>query len=200
VRELLGPGGAATIDPGRVWVAGLSAGGAMAGTLAATHPDLFTAVAVHSGIAHGAADGMGAAFKAMATGAPGSALGRFPHPVPAMVVHGDADRTVAPANGERVSAQWMAANGVTGPPAWTREGQVPGGHAFTRERWTDGGGRPLHETLTVHGMGHAWSGGTPGGSYTDPRGPDATGAIVAFFAEATAAAPAAAAGRLAQPK
>lgn len=187
VRELTAPGAPAAIDPRRVWVAGLSAGGAMAATLAATHPELFTALAVHSGIAHGAADGMGAAFKAMAVGAEGVPLGRFPHPVPTLVLHGDADRTVAPANGERVSAQWMAANGVAGSPTWTREGHVAGGHAFTRARWTDPRGRPLHETLTVHGMGHAWSGGTPGGSYTDPRGPDATGAIVAFCAEATAA-------------
>ena len=191
VRELVATGSHGTIDPRRVFVAGLSAGGAMAATMAATHPDLFAALAVHSGLAHGAADGMGGAFKAMAGGANGAAIGRLPYPIPTMVVHGDADRTVARVCGEQVLAQWMAANGVTGPPDSTVRGRVPGGHAFTRSRWTDRRGAPVHERLIVEGMGHAWSGGTAGASHTDPRGPDATAAILAFFAEATAAAPAA---------
>ena len=202
VRALLDGEERATIDPRRVFVAGLSAGGAMAGTLAATHPDLFAALAVHSGLTHGAAEGMGPAFTAMAHGAQGAAIGRLPHPIPTMVIHGSADRTVAPVNGEQVLAQWMAANGVDGPPASTVRGRVPGGHAFTRSRWTGRGGRLLHEQLIVDGMGHAWSGGTAGGSYTDPQGPDATAAILAFFAE-SAAPPAdapAPRGLLPQPK
>jgi poly(hydroxyalkanoate) depolymerase family esterase len=193
-----------TIDPARVFVAGLSAGGAMAAVLAAAYPDLFSAVAVHSGVAYRAAVGMGAAFSAMSRGAaePGrlgadvhAARGAQARPMPAMVIHGGADRTVAPVNGDQVLAQLMAANRLAAPdlgeldpgrPTSSERGRVPGGHAFTRARWTDARGALWHERLAVEGMGHAWSGGTRGGSFTDPLGPDATEAIWRFFADATA--------------
>jgi poly(3-hydroxybutyrate) depolymerase len=70
-------------------------------------------------------------------------------------------------------------------PASTSRGRVDGGHAFTRSEWTDGRGVVMHELIEVDGLGHAWSGGAPGGSYTDPRGPDATDAIWRFFMQAT---------------
>jgi poly(3-hydroxybutyrate) depolymerase len=111
--------------------------------------------------------------------------------VPSIVIHGTADRIVAPANAINVLRQSMAANHLAAPescdhdvarPTSSRSGKVDGGHAYTQSRWTDGRGAPMHELLEVDGLGHAWSGGAAGGSYTDPRGPSATEAIWAFFA------------------
>jgi poly(hydroxyalkanoate) depolymerase family esterase len=206
VRELMGTASPWTIDPRRVFVAGLSAGGAMAAVMAATYPDLFAAVAVHSGLAYRSAANVGAALTAMARGsedpigggrAAHAAMGRHARAVPSIVVHGSADATVAPVNAERVLAQSMAANRLAAPetgdldsarPTSTARGRVEGGHAYTHSRWVDRRGVLMHERLEVDGLGHAWSGGAPGGSYTDPRGPDATEAIWRFFTQATAAA------------
>jgi poly(3-hydroxybutyrate) depolymerase len=122
-------------------------------------------------------------------------MGRHARAVPSIVVHGSADATVAPVNADRVLAQSMAANRLAAPeagdlesarPTTTERGRVDGGHAYTRSRWTDRRGVLMHERLEVDGLGHAWSGGAPGGSYTDPRGPDATEAIWRFFTQATA--------------
>ncbi|MEA2276933.1 MAG: hypothetical protein QOC78_1893 [Solirubrobacteraceae bacterium] len=208
VRELMGTTSRWTIDPRRVFVAGLSAGGAMAAVLAAVYPDLFAASAVHSGLAYRSAASMGAAFTAMAHGAGDpigtgraahAALGDLARPVPSMVVHGSADQTVAPVNAEQVLEQSMTVNRLAAPetcdldvahPTSTSRGQVDDGHAYTRRQWTDRRGALMHELLTVDGLGHAWSGGAPGGSYTDPRGPDATEAIWRFFAQATVDRPA----------
>jgi poly(hydroxyalkanoate) depolymerase family esterase len=208
VRELMRTTSHWTIDPRRVFVAGLSAGGAMAAILAAVYPDLFAAVAVHSGLSYRSAASMGAAFTAMAHGAKDpirqgraahATIGDLARPVPSMVVHGTADHTVAPVNGEQVLQQSMTANRLAAPetcdldiarPATTSRGKVNGGHAYTRRQWTDRRGVLMHELLTVDGLGHAWSGGAPAGSHTDPRGPDATQAIWRFFAQATADQPA----------
>jgi poly(hydroxyalkanoate) depolymerase family esterase len=204
VRELMGTTSRWKIDARRVFVAGLSAGGAMAAILAAVYPDLFAGVAVHSGLSYRSAAGVGAAYAAMAHGgkdpsaqgrAAHAAMGDLARPVPSIVVHGSADRTVAPVNAHQVLQQSMTANRLTSPeacdldiarPTTTSRGQVDDGHAYTRRRWTDRRGALMHELLSVDGLGHAWSGGTPGGSYTDPRGPDATEAIWRFFAQATA--------------
>jgi poly(hydroxyalkanoate) depolymerase family esterase len=207
VRELMGTASPWTIDPRRVFVAGLSAGGAMAAVLAATYPDLFAAVAVHSGLAYRSAANVSGALTAMARGsedpvgggrAAHTAMGHHARAVPSIVVHGSADATVAPVNAERVLQQSMAANRLAAPeagdldsarPTTTVRGQVDGGHAYTRSQWRDRRGVLMHERLEVDGLGHAWSGGAPGGSYTDPRGPDATEAIWQFFAQATPPAP-----------
>jgi poly(hydroxyalkanoate) depolymerase family esterase len=208
VRELMGTTSPWTIDIRRVFVAGLSAGGAMAAILAATYPELFAAVAVHSGLAYNSATTIGAAFTAMARGgedaarqgrAAHAAMGALARPVPGIVVHGSADHTVAPLNAEQVLEQWMTANQLTAPatcdldiarPSTTSQGQVDGGHAYTRSQWTDRRGALMHELLKVDGLGHAWSGGALGSSYTDPRGPDATEAICRFFTQVTAEPPA----------
>jgi poly(hydroxyalkanoate) depolymerase family esterase len=204
VRELMGTASPWTIDARRVFVAGLSAGGAMAAIMATVYPDLFAAVAVHSGLPYRSAATMGAAFTAMARGsedpigkgrAAHAAMGDHARAVPSFVVHGSADATVAPANAHQVLQQSMTANSLAAPatcdldiarPTTTSRGQVDGGHAYTRCQWTDRRGVLMHELLSVDGLGHAWSGGAPGGSYTDPRGPDATEAIWRFFAQATA--------------
>jgi poly(hydroxyalkanoate) depolymerase family esterase len=190
-----------TVDPARVYLVGMSAGGAMASVVAATHPDLYAALAVHSGLAFGCATHLGAARAAMTQGAPDAEeLGRAAHramgdhaqPVPALVIHGDADRIVCPINGDQVARQWLVTNRLAGggeadlafdsPTAVER--QHGGARAATRRRWADAGGRLMAEHLLVHGLGHAWSGGAAGGSYTDPHGPSAVDAIWGFFARA----------------
>ena len=202
VREAAGAA-PVIVDARRVFVAGLSAGGAMAAILARAYPDVFAAVAVHSGLAPGSAANMGEAFSAMARGGAGTAPGARGHgvpasPVPTMVIQGSADRTVAPVNAEHVLRDAIRANALGAPeardldptrPSATSRGQVDGGYPFTHARWTDRRGALLHELLLVDGLGHAWSGGAEGGSFTDPRGPDATEAILRFFAAVTAGSP-----------
>jgi len=163
-------------DPGLVYAAGLSAGGAAAAILAATYPDLFAAVGVHSGLACGAARDMPGAFAAMK--GQGAAPGRNRRTVPTIVFHGDGDRTVHPVNGDQVAEQAAPAPGLA--EAVTR-GTSPGGTAYTRTVRSDASGRPLLEQWVLHGTGHAWSGGSPEGSYTDPRGPDASREMIRFF-------------------
>jgi poly(hydroxyalkanoate) depolymerase family esterase len=170
VRDVLREHGA---DPKRVFVAGLSAGGAAAAIMGQTYPELFAGVGVHSGLACGAARDMPGAFAAMRQGGAGQP-GR---PVPTIVFHADRDTTVHPRNGEQVMAQ-AAAPGLR---ATTARGQVPGGHAFTRTTHADAAGRVVQEQWLVHGGGHAWSGGNSAGSYTDARGPDASAEMVRFF-------------------
>jgi poly(hydroxyalkanoate) depolymerase family esterase len=181
VRELLGTTSPWAIDTRRVFVAGFSAGGAMAAVLAANYPDLFAGLAVHSGLAYGSAANLGAAFNAMARGA--ATHGRIAQPVPSIVIHGTVDRTVAPVNAEQVVQQSLAADATR--PTTTSHHHAPGGHAYTQQRWTDHRSTVIHELMMVDGLGHAWSGGKPGGSYTDPRGPSAAEAIWRFFEQAT---------------
>jgi poly(hydroxyalkanoate) depolymerase family esterase len=191
------------IDARRVFVCGLSSGGAMAAILAATYPDLFAAAAIHSGLAYGSASDIGSAYAAMANGgrdpaaqgrAAYAAMGRHARAVPTIIIHGLADRTVAPVNARQVLRQTMAANRLAAPecrllderrPSSVAEEHADGGLRYTRTRWNDSEGAPAHELMLVDGLGHAWSGGLPGASHTDPRGPDATHAIVRFFADAT---------------
>ena len=202
IRQVAGTTSPWTIDTRRIFVAGMSAGGAMAAVLAATYPDLFAAVAVHSGLAYRSATTLGGALTAMARGgeitaclgpAAHAAMGRLARPIPSIVVHGLADRTVAPVNAEQVLQQSMTANCLAAPetchfdiarPSATWRGEVDGGHSYVRSRWMDGRGALMHELVSVDGLGHAWSGGAPHGSHTDARGPDATEAIWRFF-EAT---------------
>ncbi len=176
------------VDPGRVYVAGMSAGGAMAAIMGATYPDLYAAIGVHSGLAPGAADDLPSAFSAMQGGGPATPrrdvpTGEPPRTVPAILFHGDHDRTVNPRNADHLLAHYRATTSTPAPQATTSRGQVPGGHAYTRATYHDAGGRAIVELWTVHGLGHAWSGGSLPGSYTDPRGPDASAEMVRFFHE-----------------
>lgn len=170
------------IDARRVYVAGLSAGGAMAAVMGAAYPDLYAAVGIHSGLAVGSAHDVPSAFAAM-QGTPSSRPAvrhRASRAVPAIVFHGDQDTTVHPRNGEQVileSVDRIEASYTLS----TEQGQVPGGYAYTRTVHSDPEGRVILEHWLVHGAGHAWSGGSPLGSYTDPNGPDAAGAMLRFF-------------------
>jgi len=172
------------VDPARVYVAGLSAGGAAAAIMGATYPDLYAAIGVHSGLACGAAKDMPSAFAAMRQGGP-IRLRDGQHPMPTIVFHGDRDATVSPVNGDQVIAQSKAAADLQGT---TGQGSA-GGISYTRTVQTDAGGRPVLEQWVLHGAGHAWSGGSPAGSYTDPRGPDASREMVRFFLQYPGAGP-----------
>jgi poly(hydroxyalkanoate) depolymerase family esterase len=171
-----------SVDPRRVYVGGLSAGAAAAAIMGATYNDLYAAIGIHSGLACGAAIDLPSAFVAMRQGggSDDSVILRDGPPVPTIVFHGDRDITVHPNNGEHILAQSME---MTSTQKKVHHGRVSGGHAYTRTIHTDASGRGIFEHWSIHGAGHAWSGGSPAGSYTDPRGPDATREMLRFFLE-----------------
>ncbi len=177
---------AQSADPARVYAAGLSAGGAMADILGRTHPDLFAAIGVHSGLPSGAASDLMSAMSAMKQGATAPATGA--QTTPAIVFHGDADTTVHRRNGEQVVAAALAGQLGVAPFPSESGGRSSQGRAFTRRVYTDAQGRPAIEHWLLHGAGHAWAGGSNQGSYTDPAGPDASAEMLRFFLAHTRAA------------
>jgi poly(hydroxyalkanoate) depolymerase family esterase len=171
-----------SIDAKRVYVGGLSAGAAAAAIMGATYSDLYAAIGIHSGLACGAAIDLPSAFVAMRQGGGSDdriISGDGP-PVPTIVFHGDGDTTVHPNNSDQIREQFMR---MTSTQKKVHRGRVPGGHAYTRTIHTDARGRGIFEHWNIHGAGHAWSGGSPVGSYTDPRGPDAAREMLRFFLE-----------------
>lgn len=178
-------------DPARVYVAGLSAGASAGLILANAYPDIFAAVGAHSGLPVGAAHDEGSAVIAMKNGAPGQ---RPATAMPTINFHGSADRVVNPRNGRFVAAR--ALEPYRGLDNTEKTGAVPGGRGYVRIVHRVGRGRPVTESWVITGSGHAWSGGNPAGSYTDPKGPDASREMVRFFlrhrstAKRRAAAPA----------
>jgi len=172
------------VDDARVFVAGLSAGAAMAVILGREYPDLFAAVAAHSGVPAGVAHDVPSAFAAM-QGRHGTAAGaRQPaRAVPTIVFHGDADTTVTAANGAAVVGQAVSAFEQQHAPLQrvTRSAAVDGGKRCTVTRFMSADGETAVEEWVVHGGAHAWFGGSAAGSCTDPRGPDASAEMVRFF-------------------
>ncbi len=183
------------IDPRHVYVAGLSAGGAMAAIMGATYPDLYAGVCIHSGLTHGAARDVASAMAAMkgkasaltrVVGASGSCTDPGVRSRRTIVFHGDRDTVVHPSNGDRIISRgvdgYITTSGMK-PRVSRHSGQVPGGHAYTRYVYQDTEGLTFQEHWVVHGAGHAWSGGRSRGSHTDPRGPDAAAEMLRFFEE-----------------
>jgi poly(hydroxyalkanoate) depolymerase family esterase len=174
-----------SVDAQRVYVGGLSAGAAAAAVMGATYPDLYAAIGVHSGLACGAADDLISAFAAMRQGASASSealdILEDQQPfVPTIVFHGDRDHIVHPRNADHLVSCSLRTS------KWQKKvdrGCVLNGHSYTRTIHTDANGRAMLEQWCIHGAGHAWSGGSPAGSYTDPRGPDATREMLRFFRE-----------------
>jgi poly(hydroxyalkanoate) depolymerase family esterase len=178
------------IDPSKVYVAGLSAGGAMAVVMGTAYPELYAAVGVHSGLACGSAHDLRSALAAM-RGIPASmtshniASTSLASATPTIVFHGDRDKTVHPRNSAQVVSQSVARNSTSSADASTERGQVPGGYAYTRTAYRDSTGRIVLEHWLVHEGGHAWFGGSPRGSYVDPKGPDAAREMIRFFYQTT---------------
>ena len=182
------------LDARRVYIVGLSAGGAMAAILGITYPDLYAAIGVHSGLAYGTAHDLPSAHAAMQHGGSSATrrvAGTRREPrVRAIVFHGDQDTTVHPCNGDQIVEQWRAhyseaGKGETVGGAHLRVsvsvGQVADGHAYTRSSYHDMSGRAVMEGWLIHGAGHGWSGGSSYGSFTDPKGPNASQEMLRFF-------------------
>jgi poly(hydroxyalkanoate) depolymerase family esterase len=165
------------IDARRVYIAGLSAGGAMAAIMGTAYPEIFAAVGVHSGLAAGAAGNVAQALAAMKSGAANIKVAPSHAAVPTIVFHGDQDHTVHPRNGAQVIAGLQA-----GAEKYMEEGVSNNGQRFTRTQYRINRVN-FAEHWVLHGGGHAWSGGSAKGSYTDPKGPDATGEMLRFFSE-----------------
>ena len=185
------------LDERRVYVAGLSAGGAMAAVLGSTYPDVYAAIGVHSGLPFGVAHDLPSAFAAMKQGAGKLTSGVPPGrvgAVRAIVFHGDRDTTVDPCNGAAVVEQCLGSAGAagdaqTGAARTTVEhGVAPGGRRYTRTIFRDAAGGAVAEQWLVHDAGHAWFGGDASGSYTDSAGPDASGQMLRFFSACARAA------------
>lgn len=171
------------VDPRRVYIAGLSAGGAAAAIMADAYPDLYAAVGVHSGVACGAASDMMSAHAAMtkgATVAPRDGRSRIGRPL--IVFHGDNDRTVHPSNADVLIARRGAEAGIR---MTQNAGKTSGGVPFTRTVYSDRSGKSVMENWRVHKGGHAWFGGSSTGSYATPDGPDASREMIRFFLEHT---------------
>jgi poly(hydroxyalkanoate) depolymerase family esterase len=170
-------------DPGRVFIVGFSAGGAMATVMAATYPHLYAAAGVHSGLPYGAAHDVPSAFALMRGG---SAPSRHDLAlrIPIITFHGDHDAIVNVINASHIRQQRLGVHEALTATDGQKvtQGQVPGGRAYTRTTYADEAD-VLMEQWIVHGAGHAWFGGTPGCSYTDPLGPDASAEMVRFFSE-----------------
>jgi poly(hydroxyalkanoate) depolymerase family esterase len=168
------------IDRSRVFVAGLSAGGAMAAILGETYPDLFAGIGVHSGLPAGCASDVVSAFSAMR-----GEVGRASRPAAAfnadavrtIVFHGAADATVHPSNGDSIVARARRDGSKTQELRATSRG----GRSYAKTVTHGPDGVSLIEHWLIEGANHAWSGGSAAGSYTDPAGPDASAEMVRFF-------------------
>jgi poly(hydroxyalkanoate) depolymerase family esterase len=180
------------VDGRQVHLVGISAGALMAGLLAAAYPELYAGLGLHSGSMYAPATTLEAAAAVMRGELPAveararaawQAMGAAARPLPVIVVHGSADAVVHPANARAAARQWaltasLAAGSGEEPEPWTSSGAA-NGYAFERVAWTIGSTRV--ELWLVEGLGHAWSGGLPGGSYADPAGPDATAVMIDFL-------------------
>ncbi|MBC8030134.1 MAG: PHB depolymerase family esterase [Pyrinomonadaceae bacterium] len=199
------------IDAKRIYVAGISAGAAMAVVMGVTYPDVFSAIGVSSGLAFKAGTDVQGGLTVMKQGGPDptqQALlafkamgknfkGKSARRMPVIVFHGDADPYLNPVNAEQVIVQWATTNdylddgrdngSVKSTSAKLVQGVVPAGHSFTRYLYNDRSGRLLLEKWIVKGLGHAWSGSPAAGPFGDPKGPNASEEMWRFFGETSRA-------------
>jgi poly(hydroxyalkanoate) depolymerase family esterase len=183
-----------TIDPHRIYAAGLSAGGAMASVMSATYPDVFAASGIGSGCEY-AAGAACAGYQGVDPEQAGrqayDAMGANARMMPVIIFQGDQDTTVPPINAKQLIQQWQATadwadNGardqsVPAAPMDTAAAAVPAGRSYTVSHYSDGHGGELIQYWNVQGMGHAWSGGCGCEPYSDPGGPNETAAMYDFF-------------------
>ncbi len=189
-----------SVDNGAVFVTGLSAGGGMTSIMGATYPDVFAAFSVSAGLEYKAATSMTNAFTAMNSGGLDpvtcgldayKAMGKYARVMPTMIFHGSSDSTVVPKNSEQLVTQWLTTNdyaddgaknsSISAKTLVTSSGQVTGGRAYSIDTYKDNNGNVVVQRYLVTGMGHAWSGGSTAGSYTDPKGPNQTQITWDFF-------------------
>jgi poly(hydroxyalkanoate) depolymerase family esterase len=173
------------VDEGQIYIAGLSAGAAMAIILATTYPELYAAVGAHSGLPYASAHDVPSAFAAMKSGgafdsSARDTTSRQASPMPTIVFHGDADKTVAAANGKAIVDQAIRNMSEQAHLSTTTE-KATAGRAYSRTVYAASSGKPLAEHWQIRDGGHAWSGGSADGSYADIRGPDASAEMIRFF-------------------
>ena len=184
------------VDPARIHLGGISAGAGMASLVAAAYPERYASLALHSGLAWRAATDVLGALGVMAKGsadadalgaAAHAAMGQRARAIPTLVVHGGKDPVVSPANGGHAARQWAVTNALAlgGPPlrASPATAGAEGGYGWTRVCHADAAGGCAVEEWVVQELGHAWSGGSGEGTFTDERGLDATREMVRFFRE-----------------
>ncbi len=199
VQEILQNTSQWTIDIGRVYAAGISAGAALSVILGVTYPDIFAAIGVHSGLEYQAATSQSGALVSARRGGPDpvrqgqvayEAMGNVARVVPTIVFHGANDSVNNIINGDQVVQQWIETDMLAShntyeasfnAPTTTTTGTAPGGLSYTTYSWQDSSGSAIQEYWKINALGHAWSGGNPSGSYTDPRGPNASQAFFTFF-------------------
>ena len=171
------------VDERRIFVAGMSAGAAMAVVLGVAYPELYAAVGAHSGLAYGFASDTPSALRAMQGAGSGATASnsQIKSGVPTIVFHGDLDHTVSPLNAQAIVDQAIAGRDDAGLRRIVQEGTAAGGRSFTRTIFADAANQPVVEQWVVHGAGHAWAGGGPKGSFTDATGPDASAEMIRFF-------------------
>jgi len=180
------------ISPSRVFLTGISAGGAMAANLAADYPELYSAIAIHSGLPALAAKTQAEALEAMSKGASNAgslglaayaAMGSRARVIPALLFHGAADHLVSPLNLRASALQWVVTNATTAHATIPDPVEIhPADTRLSGLRWSLVDSTTLAESWRIEGVGHAWSGGAAGATYVDPAGPDVTAMILDFFA------------------
>jgi poly(hydroxyalkanoate) depolymerase family esterase len=192
------------VDAQRVYVVGMSAGGAMAAVVGRAYPEMFAAIGIHSGLPAGVAQDVPSALALMkaghtplATNAPYVAMGPYliqrtdsasnltERATPLIVLQGDADRTVNPANADRLVQAALDAYRLNGNSPLQSSVQTiaptQGSYGYRRTQHVALNGARMIEQWDIHGAGHAWSGGNAAGSHTDAHGPDATKVMLDFF-------------------
>ena len=187
------------VAAGRTWLSGVSAGAAMASLVAAAYPERFAALALHSGLVHSATGSVAGALGVMQKGVPSpephaerahQAMGERARVIPTLVLHGGSDAVVAPINGAQAARQWFLTNALAvGQPLDTTSGatdqsvRAENGYEVRTSTYRARGGAELARLVMVKELGHAWSGGSADGTFTDPRGPSATAMFLDFFAQ-----------------